>query len=587
MSAFGEPPITVLVADDEEDQLTLIENLLIDAGWRREDIRLAPGGPQALRALREEVFDVAIFDLAMPGLDGLELFEAIGEDPHRPQVVFLSGYGTVETATRAMKLGAFDFLEKPVDPDRLVTTIHKAARTKAMIARSERLGAAAQRDMSDVSIVTQDEGMLKALELVKRVAASDASVLVQGESGTGKELIARELHRHSGREGGALVALNCAAVAEALAESELFGHEKGAFTGAAAKKIGLVELADSGTLFLDEIGDLPLPLQAKLLRVLETRRFRRVGGVKEFPTHFRLVSATHRSLQKLVEEEGFRGDLFYRINAIVVELPPLRERTGDIPLLVSHFLEEFRPGENYPWPGNVRELRNVIERVALLARGQTIRASDLGASLGHDSPSGSQPSEGAADVLPTLDLGALEARAIGEALSRAGWHQGQAAEILGISPRTLHRKIRSLGLEVPAPLQRRIRGPPGVGQCPPPLRAALMPPRKALQPPPSSSSPSCRPPPYASAAIIAAVWETGSRSLKVTTGLPVSGARALTEAGARSASLSVRDGRLGASTEGVGCAPEAASASDGRMEAGTIGVVSASSRSSTPSKVSS
>jgi DNA-binding NtrC family response regulator len=464
MSAFGERPISVLVADDEEDQLTLIERVLVEAGWRKENITLAPGGPPALRALREEAFDVAIFDLAMPGLNGLELFEAIGEDPHRPQVVFLSGYGTVETATRAMKLGAYDFLEKPVDPDRLVTTIYKAARTQAMVARSERLGAAAQRVASGASIVTQDDAMLQALDLVKRVAASDASVLVHGESGTGKELIARELHRHSGQSEGALVALNCAAVAEALAESELFGHEKGAFTGAASKKIGLVELADSGTLFLDEIGDLPLPLQAKLLRVLETRRFRRVGGVKEFPTHFRLVSATHRSLQRLVDEEGFRSDLFYRINAIVVELPPLRERRGDIPLLVSHFLEEFRPGEgdwwtiegqamhmleSYAWPGNVRELRNVIERVALLARGQTIRVSDLGASLGREAATGSKPAGDAGDTLPTLDLEELEAQAIGEALERAGWHQGQAADILGISPRTLHRKIRSLGLERP------------------------------------------------------------------------------------------------------------------------------------------
>jgi DNA-binding NtrC family response regulator len=464
MSPFGDRPVSVLVADDEEDQLALIKNVLVDAGWDRDDLTLSPGGPQALQALREGVYDVAIFDLSMPELDGLELMEAIGEDPHRPQVVFLSGYGTVETATRAMKLGAFDFLEKPVDRDRLVTTILKAARVQAMIARSERLEAAARRDAAGVSIVTQDAGMQRALDLVERVAASDASVLVQGESGTGKELIARELHRLSGRSDEPLVALNCAAVAESLAESELFGHEKGAFTGAATRKIGLVELADNGTLFLDEIGDLAPLLQAKLLRVLETRGFRRVGGVKEFPTQFRLVSATHRSLKKLVEDERFRGDLFYRINAIVIELPPLRERKGDIPLLVSRFLEEFRPGESewwtvepeamqmlegYPWPGNVRELRNVIERVALLARGQTIRASDLVTSLGQSPPESPVGGEDREDRLPTLDLGTLEARAINEALSMTRWHQGQAADLLGISARTLHRKIRTLGLERP------------------------------------------------------------------------------------------------------------------------------------------
>jgi two-component system NtrC family response regulator len=306
--------------------------------------------------------------------------------------------------------------------------------------------------------------MTAALQMLARVAASEVSVLVNGESGTGKELIARELHRLSGRGEQPLVALNCAAVSESLAESELFGHEKGAFTGAATKKIGLVELADGGTLFLDEIGDLALPLQAKLLRVLESKRFRRVGGVKEFPANFRLVSATNRPLQRLVEEDTFRRDLFYRINAIILELPPLRARPADIPLLVSHFLEEFRPGEaewwtieaeasalleSYPWPGNVRELRNVIERAALLARGQTIRASDLASSLSEAEPA--KISSGDA-TLPALDLEVLERIAIEQALTRTAWHQGRAAELLGVSPRTLHRKIRGLGLARPGPL---------------------------------------------------------------------------------------------------------------------------------------
>jgi transcriptional regulator with PAS, ATPase and Fis domain len=258
-----------------------------------------------------------------------------------------------------------------------------------------------------------------------------------------------------------LVALNCAAVAENLAESELFGHEKGAFTGAALRKIGLIELADSGTLFLDEIGDLALPLQAKLLRVLETKRFRRVGGVKEFPTDFRLVSATNRPLQDLVADEEFRGDLFYRINAVVVELTPLRERVGDVPLLVAEFLQQFRHGdaeswsvapealrmlESYSWPGNVRELRNVVERAVLLARGQTIRASDLGASL---SRNGGGPAPDTEAGLPYLELDKLERMAIEQALGRTGWHQGNAADILGVSARTLHRKIKSYGLTRP------------------------------------------------------------------------------------------------------------------------------------------
>ena len=466
MSPPTDRVISVLVADDDAEQLILTESILLEAGWAEHDVTLVPDGREALKALRERVFDVALLDLSMPALDGLEVFEAIGEDPNRPQVIFVSGRGTVATATKAMKLGAYDFLEKPVNAERLVELVWKAAQTQDAISRSERFKAVASREASGVSIVTQDARMEEALKLLSRVADSDVSVLVHGESGTGKELIARELHRLSGRSEEQLVALNCAAVTETLSESELFGHERGAFTGAATKKIGLIELADGGTLFLDEIGDLALPVQAKLLRVLETKHFRRVGGVKEFPANFRLVSATNRPLKKLIDEEAFRGDLFYRINAIVVELPPLRERTGDIPLLVGHFLEEFRPGEAewwtiggdalelleaYPWPGNVRELRNVIERAALLARGQTIRAADLG-SLLSESTKGA-PADGGdnGSGLPALHLETLERMAIQEALERTGWHQGRASEVLGVSARTLHRKIRSYGLNRPRP----------------------------------------------------------------------------------------------------------------------------------------
>jgi len=455
--------IRVLAADDDAVQRTLTESILLHTDWVDCTVTTVVDGREALEALREQVFDVAILDLSMPGLSGLEVFEAMGEDPQRPQVVFLSGYGTVATATKAMKLGAYDFLEKPVAPERLAAVVYKAAQAQEMIQRSERLEAVVRRGSSDVSIVTHDPKMTEILQLLARVASSDVSVLVHGESGTGKELVARELHRLSGRADQPLVALNCAAVAESLAESELFGHEKGAFTGAASKKIGLVELADGGTLFLDEIGDLAQPLQAKLLRVLESKHFRRVGGVKEFPTDFRLVSATNRPLAQLVEDDAFRGDLFYRINSIEIELPPLRKRPADIPLLVSHFLAEFRPGdppaldlealavfESYPWPGNVRELRNVIERAALLSRGGRIRASDLGSALiGSTSSTPTGDADGHENGLPSLHLEELERMAIEKALERTGWHQGRASELLGISPRTLHRKIKSLELKRP------------------------------------------------------------------------------------------------------------------------------------------
>ena len=455
-----EPVISVLVADDDADQRVLLERLLRGAEGVRHLVTCVPDGRSALAALRERVFDVALLDLSMPGLDGLEVLEAVAGDPVRPQVIFVSGVGTVSTATRAMKLGAYDFVEKPVARDRLLTLVWKAAELRRAQAKRERLEAVVSRDAGDVRIVTVDPRMRQALELAGKVAPSDVSILVMGESGTGKELVAREIHRLSGRSDAPLVALNCAAVSENLAESELFGHEKGAFTGAAARKIGLIELADGGTLFLDEIGDMELALQAKLLRALEGRRFRRVGGVKEIPTSFRLVSATNRPLQELVDAGRFRGDLYYRINAVVLELPPLRDRTADILLLARHFLDEVRPSEagawaltpeaaavleSYPWPGNVRELRNVVERAALLCHGHTIRPVDLGTSLVTGASATALPS-GARPGLPSLNLEALERLAVEEALERTGWHQGRAAELLGISDRTLHRKIRSFGL---------------------------------------------------------------------------------------------------------------------------------------------
>lgn len=455
--------ITVLVADDDADQRHLLERLLASAEGVRHVVTLVPDGRSALAQLREHVFDVALLDLSMPGLDGLEVLEAVAGDPARPQVVFVSGRGTVSTATRAMKLGAYDFVEKPVDRERLLTLVWKAAEARRSHARTERLEAAARREAGEFRLITEDPRMLQAMELVEKVAPSDVSVLVTGESGTGKELVARELHRLSGRHQEPLVALNCAAVSQNLAESELFGHEKGAFTGAAARKIGLIEVADQGTLFLDEIGDMELSLQAKLLRALEGRTFRRVGGVKEIPTHFRLVSATNRPLQELVEAGTFRGDLFYRVNAVVLDLPPLRERKGDILLLARHFLNRLRPAEagewtlsseaaavlhSYPWPGNVRELRNVVERAALFCSGHTIRPADLGsASLDAERPDASRAAGDA--TLPSLNLEALERLAVEEALGRTGWHQGKAAEILGISERTLHRKIRAFGLQRP------------------------------------------------------------------------------------------------------------------------------------------
>ncbi len=460
METSGVPTVSVLVADDDEDQRVLLHQILRKAEGVRYSVTSVPDGASALTALGEEVFDVALLDLDMPGLDGLGVLEAIAGDPSRPSVVFVSGRGTVATATRAMKLGAYDFLEKPVDGPRLLTLVWRATEAHRLVGRSERLQAAVERDVAGDGTLTRDRQMREMLELAAKVAPSDVSVLVVGESGTGKELIAREVHRLSGRGSGPLVALNCAAVTQALAESELFGHEKGSFTGAAERKIGLVEMADNGTLFLDEIGEMDLPLQAKLLRTLEGKRFRRVGAAKELPANFRLISATNGSLTDRVADGTFREDLYYRVNAVVLELPPLRERPGDIPHLAKHFLAEAREREGpsefsaaalealraYPWPGNVRELRNVVERAALLATGRSIGVRDLGASIASVESSAeiSVRSE-----LPELRLDRLEEIAVREALDRSGWHQGKAAGLLGVSARTLHRKIKTLGLRRP------------------------------------------------------------------------------------------------------------------------------------------
>ncbi|MDH5590354.1 MAG: sigma-54 dependent transcriptional regulator [Gemmatimonadota bacterium] len=457
----SEVPIRVLIADDDEGHRVLLTEFLRRSPDFRVETRAVADGRKALAALREEVFDVALLDLDMPDMDGLEVFQAIASDPTRAQVIFVSGRGTVAAATEAMKIGAYDFVEKPVHASRLNALVHRAAESHRLHTRSARLGALVRRGSGDPGIVTQDPRMHGVLEVVKRVAPSDVSVLVVGESGTGKELVARQIHRNSGREGEPLVALNCAAVPGALAESELFGHEKGAFTGAVDRKMGLVEMSDGGTLFLDEVGDMDASLQVKLLRTLESKRFRRVGGLQELTAAFRLVSATNRPLQDLVKSGRFRGDLYYRINAVVLELPPLRERPDDIPLLTRHFLEELHPSESeewtitddalkvlgaYAWPGNIRELRNVVERASIFAEGRVIRREDLGSSLTSGKRSGGGPGPSHGQPLPHLNLELLERRAIDEALEMCGWHQGDAADTLGISSRTLHRKIRKYGL---------------------------------------------------------------------------------------------------------------------------------------------
>jgi DNA-binding NtrC family response regulator len=393
----------------------------------------------------------------MPELDGLEVLRQVREEPSPPEVIIITGNGTIETAISAMKLGAYDYLSKPYRMAEIDVLVRRAWEKRQLARENVLLQKRLSRFDGVPEIVTHHAPMQAVLALVERVAKSDSTVLISGESGTGKELIARALHRLSYRANGALVDINCAAIAENLLESELFGHERGAFTGALARKLGLFELAAGGTIFMDEIGELDPRLQGKLLRALELGTFFRVGGTQKVQTDLRIIAATNQDLQAKVQDGTFRGDLYYRINTISITLPPLRERAVDIPLLAEHFLQTYggstRPRltedalaalQAYSWPGNIRELRNVIERAVLLATGGTIRVSDLPVLNG---PSAAGETKRVAPDGRPLSLSDLERDHIATVLRQTSWHQGRAAEMLGISPKTLYRKIREYGFK--------------------------------------------------------------------------------------------------------------------------------------------
>jgi two-component system response regulator AtoC len=448
------PRIRVLLAEDEENLGTILGQFLTGRGCAVTTVR---DGRAALHALRADAFDVALLDIVMPELDGLAVLRAVREEPTPPECIIITGNGTIETAITAMKLGAYDYLSKPYRMAEIDVLVRRAWEKRQLARENALLQDRLERVDAVPEIITRHPAMQAVLSLIERIAKSDSPVLISGESGTGKELVARALHRLSGRARGTLVDINCAAIAETLMESELFGHEKGAFTGAMARKTGLFELAAGGTLFMDEIGELDPRLQGKLLRVLETSAFYRVGGTQKVEVDVRIVAATNRDLGKAVNEGGFRGDLFYRINTISLALPALRERPDDIPLLADHFLRQFG-GANppmltpdavdalttYQWPGNIRELRNVLERAVLLANGGTITAGDL--PLQTAGPSTMQ-TRGAMPM--SVSLADLERRHIETVLHQTSWHQGKAAAVLGISTKTLYRKIREYGFRRP------------------------------------------------------------------------------------------------------------------------------------------
>lgn len=446
-------PIRVLIAEDEAHLGTILEQFMTARGFA---VRIVRDGRSALELLRSESFDVALLDVVMPEIDGLEVLRLVREEPMPPEIIVITGNGTIETAIAALKLGAYDFLSKPYRMAEIEALVRRAWE-KRMLARDNILLQSRLRRAAPVPrFLTQFAPLTAVLAMVEKIAPSASPVLLTGESGTGKDLVARLLHAHSAHPDGPFVDLNGAALAESVLEMELFGVEKGAFPGADQRKVGLFELAAGGTLYLDNIGDLELRLQGKLLRALETGSFFRVGGTQKVEVNVRVVASTTKDLSRMVQTGSFRDDLLHRINTIRVALPPLRDRLVDVPLLAEAFLQDFSGGrparltddavavlERYRWPGNVRELRNVMERAALLAVDGVVSASDL--PLGADVGAGARPTP-----VQVLSLGELERRHISDVLERTAWHQGKAAEMLGISPKTLYRKIREFGFKRPS-----------------------------------------------------------------------------------------------------------------------------------------
>ncbi|GAB4275451.1 MAG: sigma-54 dependent transcriptional regulator [Coriobacteriia bacterium] len=445
----------VLIADDEKNMRWVLSEALEAEGY---EVLHAADGKEALSVAQSEEPDVVILDHKMPSPDGMEVLRTLRSKDYTFPVIMLTAHGSVETAVEAMKAGATEYLTKPFDLDELKISIAKALRFADLAEEVEVLRAEVDREWDIEGIVAGDAKMLEVMETVRQVAPTEATVMIFGESGTGKELIARALHRLSPRSAKRFVEVHAGALPETLLESELFGYEKGAFTGATTAKPGRFEMANGGTLFLDEVGDISTAVQVKLLRVLQERTFERLGGTKTLEVDVRVVAATNQDLQQKIADGEFREDLFYRLNVVPIWLPPLRERKDDIPLLVAHFLEKYEAGEKrfdneamaalmeYDWPGNVRELENTVERVVILSRGDEIGIEDLPAEVRAGTrvrkPTTGEfklPEEG-------IDLETVELEFIQQALERANDNVTKAAKLLGLTKKTLEARMSRLGL---------------------------------------------------------------------------------------------------------------------------------------------
>ena len=445
---------TILIVDDERNTREGLQRALQD----RYNVLLAEDSQKAVQALESTPVDVMLTDLRMPGGDGIGLLRRALSLSNPPVCIMMTAYGSIENAVQAMQAGAYHYVTKPVNLDELELVIHRALNNRRVEAENVNLREQIDQKYGLENIIGESASMRQVFDTIQQVAPSRATVLITGATGTGKELIAKAIHNLSPRKNGSFIAVHAAALPTSLLESELFGHERGAFTGAVERRVGRFELADGGTLFLDEIGELEPQIQVKLLRVLEERAFERVGGAKTLQVDVRLVAATNRDLKKLVSEGKFRDDLFYRLSVVTVELPPLRERRDDIPLLVKAFLDEFSRENGkqvreltpeamnvllaYDWPGNVRELRNAIEQMVVLARTERLTVRDVPAAI-----------RGGADltkinvVRTGMTVEDAERQLIVQALKETNGNRTKAAQRIGISRRTLHRKLKEYWLE--------------------------------------------------------------------------------------------------------------------------------------------
>jgi DNA-binding NtrC family response regulator len=449
----------ILVADDEEIMRDVLGTLLASERYR---VDLAYSGAHALDMIKDKEYSVVLLDLMMPDMDGLQVLEELNKLESRPVAVVLTAFGSIEKAVKATKLGAFDFITKPFKNDEILLAVKNAMEQHALREENLRLRQSLRDRYSFRNIIGKSAGMQQIFDLIAQVAPRRSTVLIQGQSGTGKELVAKAIHAASGRSDAPFVAINCGNIPSELLESEIFGHVRGAYTGATSAKKGLFEVADGGTLFLDEVATISMEIQAKLLRVIQEREFRRLGGLENIKVDVRIIAATNMDLQSAVQQGMFRDDLYYRLNVIVVKLPPLHERAEDVPLLVDHFIRKYCDENerelctidpaalkllmDYDWPGNVRELENVIERAVVLSSSNVIKSDLFPKNITTVAPDA--PVRFPDDGLPLKErVTSFEKSLILAALDKTDWNQKKAAQLLAVNATTLSEKLKRLKIK--------------------------------------------------------------------------------------------------------------------------------------------